>query len=116
VKALISLLAPEIGFAIRFIEVLAGGDLQEVLDIPDDSFDPPLLVGPPGSAGVDGKAIMPGKVQELGVEGDRGGSLEDYAFEVVVAMAVGDPSDFLKGSQVTIQEKLQGVAGIELEE
>jgi hypothetical protein len=109
-------LAPEIGFAIRFIEVLAGGDLQEVLDIPDDSFDPPLLVGPPGGAGMDGKAIVSGKVQELGVEGDLRGPLEDHAFKVVIPMAVGDPPDFLKSSQVPIQEELQGVAGIEVEE
>ena len=72
---LISLLAPEVGFAIGFIEVLAGGDLQEVLDIPDDPFDPALFIGPAGGAGMDGKAIMAGKVQELGVEGDLRGSL-----------------------------------------
>ena len=30
-------------------------------------------------------------------------------------MAVGHPSDFLKGSQVAVQEELQGMAGIELD-
>jgi hypothetical protein len=116
VNALISLLAPEVGLAIGLIEVLAGGDLQEVLDIPDDPFDPSLFIGPAGGAGMDGKAIMPGKVQELGVEGNLRGSLEDHAFEVVIPMAVGHPADFPKGSLVAVQEELQGVAGIELEE
>ena len=85
---LISLLAPEMDFAVGFIEVLAGGDLEEVLDIPDDPFDPALFIGPAGVAGVDGKAIMPGKVQELGVEGDLRGPFEDHAFEVVIPMAM----------------------------
>jgi hypothetical protein len=115
VNPLISLLAPEIGFAIGLKEVLAGGDLQEVLDIPDDPLDPAFLIGSPGVAGMDGKAIMPGKVQELGIEGDLRSSLEDHAFEVVIPMPVGDPSDFLKGSQVAVQEELQGGAGVELE-
>jgi hypothetical protein len=64
---------------------------------------------------MEGKAIMPGKVQKLGIEGDLRGSLEDHAFEVVIPMAVGHPADFLKGSQVAVQEELQGMAGIELE-
>jgi hypothetical protein len=116
VKALIPLLAPEVGFPIGLIEVLAGSDLQEVLDIPDDPFDPALFVGPAGVARVDGKSVVPGEVQELGVEGDLRGSFEDHAFEVVIPMAVGDPSDFLEGIQVAVQEVLQGLAGIELEE
>jgi hypothetical protein len=116
VKALISLLAPEVSFPIGFIKVLAGGDLQEVLDIPDDPFDPPLFVGPAGVAGMDGKSMVSREVQKLGVEGDFRGSLEDYAFQVVIPMAVGHPSDFLESTQVAVQEELQGLAGIEVEE
>jgi len=116
VKALISLLAPEVGFPIGLIEVLAGGDLQEVLDIPDDPFDPALFVGPAGVAGMDGKSVVPGKVQELGVESDFRGPLEDHAFQVVIPMAMGQPADFLEGTQVAVQEKLQGLTGIEVEE
>jgi hypothetical protein len=71
------------------IQVLTGGDLQEVFEVPDHPFDPSLLIGPAGRAGVDGKTIVSGKLQELGVEGDLGSSLEDDTFEIVISMAVG---------------------------
>src|SRR5512138_3525247 len=106
---LIPLLTPEVGFSIGFIEVLTGGDLQEVLNIPDDSFDSPLFVGPAGVAGVDGKAIVAGKIQELRVEGDLWGYLEDHALKTVIAVAVGHPADLLESPQVAVQEKLQGM-------
>jgi hypothetical protein len=114
VNPLISFLAPEVGLTIGFIQVLAGGDFQEVFEVPDHPFDPSLFIGPSGRAGVDGKAIVSGKLQELGVEGDLGSSLEHDTFEIVMAMAVGHPADFPKGSQVAIQEELQGMTGIEV--
>jgi hypothetical protein len=97
------------------IQVLTGGDLQEVFEVPDHPFDPSFLIGPSGRAGVDGKTIVSGKLQELGVEGDLGSSLEDDTFEIVISMAVDEPADFLKGSQVAIQEELQGMTGIEVD-
>jgi hypothetical protein len=100
---------------LRFIQVLAGGDFQEVFEVSDHPFDPSFLIGPSGRAGMDGKTIVSGKLQELGVEGDLGSSLEDDTFEVIIPIAVGHPADFLKGSQVAIQEELQGMTGIEVD-
>ena len=62
---LISLVTPPVGLAMGVPEVLAGSGLQEVFDIPDDPFDPAFLIGSPGGAGMDGKAIMAGKVQVM---------------------------------------------------
>jgi hypothetical protein len=114
VNPLISLLTPEVEFAVGFIKILAGGDLQEVFEVPDGPFDSALLIGPPRRAGMDGKGIVSGKVQKLGVEGDFGGSLEDHTFKVIVAMTMGHPANFLKGSDMAVQEELQGVEGIKL--
>jgi len=115
VNPLISLLTPEVGLTIGFIQVLAGGYLQEVFEVPDRPFDPSLLIGPPGRAGVDRKAIVSGKVQKLGVEGDLWGSLEDDTLEIIIPVAMGYPADFLKGSKVAIQEELQRMAGVEVD-
>ncbi len=63
---------------------------------------------------MEGKAIVAGKVQELGVEGDLWGSFDDYTLEIVISMAVRHSVDFVDGAKMSVQEKLQGVAGIEV--
>ena len=92
---LIPLQAPEIGFAIGLIEVLAGGDFQEILDVPDHPFDASFLVGPAGGAGMDGKTVVAGEVQELGIEGQLGPSFEDDTLQIIIPEAVGYSLDFL---------------------
>jgi hypothetical protein len=77
------------------------GGLEEVLDIPDDPLEPSFFISLPRITRMDGKVIMPGEVQELRVEGDFWRPLEYHIFEVVIPMPMGNPFDFLEGSNVS---------------
>jgi hypothetical protein len=112
---LVSLQTPRRDLEVDLGSILAGSNAEEVLDVSDHPFHTPLLIGSSRRAGMDGESIMTHEVKKLGIEGQLRGPTQNDTFEIIVAVSVSHSSHLLKGSKVTIQEKLQTVTGIEVD-
>jgi hypothetical protein len=62
---------------------------------------------------MDGKPIMPGKIQKLGIELQFGTSLNHHTLEVIIPMSVSDSSHLPIGLDMALQKELQALPRIE---
>ena len=77
-------------------------------------LDAPLLVGPRHCAGLGGKVVVTGEVEDPGVESyEVTLSLEDGALQVVVEDGTGDTAEGVEGGEVTPEEALGGLVEVE---
>ena len=64
VEAEVALFLPGEDLGVELLQALDGGDAEERLQVPDNSFDAAFFVGPAHVTGVDRKSVMPRKIQE----------------------------------------------------
>ena len=111
---LVSLMTPKRKFAVGLTKVLTGRHSEEILDVSDDPFHTPFLIGPSRRTGMNREAVMSCEIQELGVVEGLRASLEDNASKIVIAESMGNAPDLFEGFDVAIEEELQGVSRIKL--
>jgi hypothetical protein len=111
-------LAPGERLRVEVVEVLPLPGWEEGgADVADGALDAGLLVSPVGGDGARLVAVVPGEVEEDGVEADGVAlALEDGALEVVVEADPGDASEVLEGGLVASQEVLHAMGDVELDE
>ena len=112
----VALPTPAIHPSVEFLEVGKRLDIQEGADTPDDSLHSTILLGPARGAGVDGEAVVPGEVDELGIEYQLRPTAPHHGLEVIVVVVMRGPEVLPKRLQVTGKEELNGHAEEETDE